>query len=80
MPKIEFKKGAILTKKGSMIHKYKGINFDIDYEISDCYYGDEFTGADFEITAIRVDGSDIDIINMFTGEQVQEIADSITCE
>ena len=24
-----------MTKKGSMIHKYKGINFDIDYEISE---------------------------------------------
>ena len=69
-----------MTKKGSMIHKYKGINLDIDYEISDYYHGDTIAGQDFVITAIRVDGSDVDIIALFTGEQVQEIADSITCE
>jgi hypothetical protein len=69
-----------MTKKGSMTHKYKGIALDIDYEISDYYHGDITAGQDFVITAIRVDGSDVDIINLFTGDQVQEIADSITCE
>jgi hypothetical protein len=70
-----------LTKKGTVFHYcYKGINLDIDYEISDDYYGDEIIGTDFEITAIRVDGSDVDIIGLFTDEQIQAIADSITCE
>ena len=69
-----------MTKKGSMTHKYKGINLDIDYEISDYYHGDITAGQDFVITSVRVDGSDVDIIALFTGEQVQQIADSITCE
>ena len=69
-----------MTKKGTVFHRYKGINLDIDYEISDDYYGDEIIGTDFEITAIRVDGSDVDIIGLFTDEQIQAIADSITCE
>jgi len=69
-----------LTKKGTVFHCYKGINLDIDYEISDDYDGDEIIGTDFEITAIRVDGSDVDIIGLFTDEQIQAIADSITCE
>lgn len=58
-----------MTKKGSILHNFKCINLDIDYEISDCYYGDEFTGTDFEITAVRVDGSDVDIMALLTGEQ-----------
>ena len=69
-----------MTKKGSMIHKYKGINLDIDYELSDYGRGDIYEGTDFIITSVRVDGSDVDIIALFTGDQVQEIADSITCE
>lgn len=62
------------------MHTFKGISLDIDYEISDYYYGDITSGQDFEITSIRVDGSDVDIINLFTVEQLQDIADSITCE
>ena len=69
-----------MTKKGSMTHKYKGINLDIDYELSDYCRGDVYDGTDFIITAIRVDGSDVDIITLFTCEQIQQIADSITCE
>ena len=69
-----------MNKKGSMVHKFKGINLDIDYEISDYYHGDITVGQVFEITAIRIDGSDVDIIALFTGDQVQDIADSITCE
>jgi hypothetical protein len=63
-----------------MTHKYKGINLDIDYELSDYGRGDTYEGTDFIITAVSVDGSDVDIINLFTVEQVQDIADSITCE
>lgn len=69
-----------MTKKGSVFHTFKGIALDIDYEISDYYHGDITVGQDFEITAIRVDGTDTDISVLFTGEQLQDIADSITCE
>lgn len=69
-----------MTKKGSVLHTFKGISLDIDYEISDYYHGDITIGQDFEITAIRVDGTDTDISALFTGEQLQDIADSITCE
>ena len=69
-----------MTKKGSITHKFKGVNLDLDYELSDYYHGDISVGKDFEITAIRVDGSDVDIMALFTDEQVQSIADSITCE
>lgn len=78
--KIGYKKEKVLTTKGSICHKFKGINLDIDYEISDCYYGDMSVGKDFEITAVRVEGSDVDIMALLTDEQVQTIADSITCE
>lgn len=69
-----------MTKKGSVLHTFKGIALDIDYEISDYYHGDITAGQDFVITAIRVDGTDTDISVLFTEEQLQDIADSITCE